>query len=154
VIDLLTETGLGFAAGMLAGMFGVGGGLLFVPALVLVSGLTQLEAQATSLAAMVPVVIVGAWRQRRHGNADLRVAVVVGLASAGGVAGGTAVAKSLPEHLLRTLFAVLLLVVAAQLVWSIRPLSRNAAHRAAAVTGSGRRPRSPAAGESGRSEWS
>jgi uncharacterized membrane protein YfcA len=123
VIELLTEIGLGFAAGVLAGMFGVGGGLLFVPALVLVSGLTQLEAQATSLAAMVPVVIVGAWRQRRHGNVDLRIAAVVGLASAGGVAGGTVVAKASPEDLLRKLFAVLLLVVAAQLAWSIRPRS-------------------------------
>jgi uncharacterized membrane protein YfcA len=121
VIDLLTETGLGFVAGVLAGMFGVGGGLLFVPALVLVSGLTQLEAHATSLAAMVPAVIVGAWRQRRHGNVDLRIAAVVGLTSAGGVAGGTAIAKALPEDLLRKLFAVLLLVVAAQLAWSIRP---------------------------------
>lgn len=118
--DVLTELGLGFAAGVLAGMFGVGGGLLFVPALTLVSDLPQLEAQATSLAAMIPVVFVGAWRQRMHGNVDLRIAVVVGVASAGGVAVGTVVAKSLPEHLLRTLFAVLLLVVAAQLAWSIR----------------------------------
>ena len=121
--DVLTELGLGFAAGVLAGMFGVGGGLLFVPALTLVSDLPQLEAQATSLAAMIPVVFVGAWRQRMHGNVDLRIAVVVGLASAGGVAVGTVVAKSLPEHLLRTLFAVLLLVVAAQLAWSIRSRS-------------------------------
>ena len=121
--DVLTELGLGFAAGVLAGMFGVGGGLLFVPALTLVSDLPQLEAQATSLAAMIPVVFVGAWRQRVHGNVDLRIAVVVGLASAGGVAVGTVVAKSLPEHLLRTLFAVLLLVVAAQLAWSIRSRS-------------------------------
>jgi len=123
VSDVLTELGLGFAAGVLAGMFGVGGGLLFVPALTLVSDLPQLEAQATSLAAMIPVVFVGAWRQRVHGNVDLRIAVVVGLASAGGVAVGTVVAKSLPEHLLRTLFAVLLLVVAAQLAWSIRSRS-------------------------------
>jgi uncharacterized membrane protein YfcA len=124
MIDLLTETGLGFAAGALAGIFGVGGGLLFVPTLVLLSGLTQLEAHATSLAAMVPVVIVGAWRQRRHGNVDLRIAGIVGLASAGGVAGGTAIAKTLPEDLLRKLFAVLLLAVAAQLFWSIRPRSQ------------------------------
>ncbi len=118
--DVLTELGLGFAAGVLAGMFGVGGGLLFVPALTLVSDLGQLQAQATSLAAMIPVVIVGAWRQRRLGNVDLRIAVVVGLASVGGVVAGTAVAKALPEHLLRTLFAVLLLAVAAQLAWSLR----------------------------------
>ena len=117
--DVLTELRLGFAAGVLAGMFGVGGGMLFVPALTLVSDLGQLQAQATSLAAMIPVVIVGAWRQRRLGNVDLRIAVVVGLASVGGVAAGTAWRRRFraPSG---TLFAVLLLALAAQLAWSLR----------------------------------
>jgi uncharacterized membrane protein YfcA len=120
VIDLFAETALGLLAGVLAGMFGVGGGLLFIPALTLVSGLGQLEAQATSLAAIVPVVAVGAWRQRRHGNVDLRAAAILGLVSAGGVAAGTVAAKALADETLRRLFAALLLVVAAQLVWSAR----------------------------------
>jgi uncharacterized membrane protein YfcA len=109
---------LGFAAGALSGLFGVGGGTLFVPTLVIVLDQGQLSAQATSLAAMIPVVLFGAWRQSGYGNVRWRVAAVVGLASAVGVAGGSALADSLPEQALRKLFAVFLLVVALQLVRS------------------------------------
>ena len=109
---------LGFAAGVLSGMFGVGGGILFVPTLALVLGLTQLGAQATSLAAMIPVVAVGAWRQHRYGNVRWKTAGIVGLASAAGVAGGAALAESLSDDALRKLFAALLVVTAAHLALS------------------------------------
>ncbi len=109
---------LGFAAGLLSGMFGVGGGILFVPTLALVLGLTQLGAQATSLAAMIPVVALGAWRQHGYGNVHWRVGTIVGLASALGVVGGAALAESLADETLRRLFAALLVVTAAQLAWS------------------------------------
>jgi uncharacterized membrane protein YfcA len=125
VTDLALETLLGLGAGVLAGMFGVGGGLLFVPALTLVAGLGQLEAQATSLAAIVPAVAVGAWRQHRNGNVDVKVGVAVGVLSIGGVAGGTALAKSIDEDDLRRLFAVLLFVVAGQLLRSVLRGSRG-----------------------------
>ncbi|MGH3031259.1 MAG: TSUP family transporter [Gaiellaceae bacterium] len=111
---------LGFAAGALSGLFGVGGGILFVPTLVFVVGLGQLGAQATSLAAMIPVVAFGAWQQHRAGNVRWRAAMGVGLVSFVGVAGGAVLADSLPEALLRDLFAGLLVVVAGQLVWSLR----------------------------------
>lgn len=107
---------LGLAAGVLSGMFGVGGGILFVPALV-VLGLGQLEAQATSLLAILPTVAAGAWNQRRYGNLRLHSAAVLGLASVAGVLAGAWIAISLPEDALRRLFAVLLLLVAARLVW-------------------------------------
>ncbi len=109
---------LGFAAGVLSGMFGVGGGILFVPTLALVLGLTQLGAQATSLAAMIPVVALGAWRQHRYGNVRWRMGAIVGLASALGVVGGAALAESLADETLRRLFAGLLVVTALQLAWS------------------------------------
>ena len=108
---------LGFGAGILAGMFGVGGGILFVPTLTLVVGLSQLSAQATSLAAMIPVVVVGVWRQQTYGNVRWRPALVMGACSAAGVAGGVALASSLPDDLLRKLFACLLVIVAARLAW-------------------------------------
>jgi uncharacterized protein len=107
---------LGFTAGVLAGMFGVGGGILFVPTLVAL-GLGQLEAQGTSLLAILPTVLVGAWSQRRYGNLRARPAVVVGLASIVGVAIGARVVVALPEATLRRLFALLLFGVAAQLAW-------------------------------------
>ena len=110
---------LGLAAGVLAGFFGVGGGILFVPTL-LALGLSQLEAEATSLLAILPTVAVGAWRQRRYGNVRLRSALVLGVTSIAGAIVGVEIATSLPEETLRRLFAVLLLGVAAQLAWRAR----------------------------------
>jgi len=111
---------IGCFGGVLAGLFGVGGGILFVPTLALVLGLTQLHAEASSLLAILPTAFVGTWRQRSYGNVDLRAAAVIGLGSIGGVQGGVLVAESLPEGVLRRLFGVLLIVTAAQLIWRTR----------------------------------
>ena len=110
---------LGFAAGVIAGTFGVGGGILFVPTL-LALGLTQIEAEATSLLAILPTVAAGTWRQAAYGNVRWRPAAVVGAASLPGVAAGVWIADSLPEDVLRRLFAVLVLGVAAQIAWRAR----------------------------------
>lgn len=110
---------LGFGAGILAGLFGVGGGILFVPLLVGL-GLGQLDAEATSLLAILPTVVAGTWRQHGYGNVRWRSAAVIGVASIVGVQAGVLVATSLPEDVLRRLFALLLLVVAAQLAWQAR----------------------------------
>lgn len=107
---------LGLVAGLLAGLFGVGGGILFVPTLVLL-GLGQVEAAATSLLAIVPTAGVGVWRQRRFGNVRVRQALVIGAASVLGVELGVRIATRLPEETLSRLFGVLLFGVAAQLVW-------------------------------------
>ena len=117
---LAIAAALGLAAGALSGLFGVGGGILFVPTLVLVLDLTQLSAQATSLAAIVPVVAVGAWSQHRYGNVRWRAALLVGVLSIPGVFAGTALATALPDDLLRKLFAGLLVVAAVQLVRQAR----------------------------------
>jgi uncharacterized membrane protein YfcA len=108
---------VGFAAGVVAGMLGVGGGILFVPALTLGLGLTQLHAEATSLLAIIPTAVAGAAQQYRYGNVRWRAAVLIGVASIGGVVAGAQLAQSLPEHVLTRLFAVLLLLVAAQIAW-------------------------------------
>ena len=94
---------LGLGAGVLSGLFGVGGGLLFVPTL-LGLGLGQLEAESTSLLAILPTAAVGAWRQQRYGNLRVRPALLVGVASVAGVGIGALIATSLPEHALRRLF--------------------------------------------------
>ena len=114
---LVLAIALGFAAGVLAGLFGVGGGILFVPTLTLGLGLTQLHAEATSLLAIIPTVVAGSWRQQRYGNVRWRPAIVIGLAAIGGVEGGVALAESLPEHALRRLFAVLMILIGAQIAW-------------------------------------
>jgi uncharacterized membrane protein YfcA len=110
---------LGFAAGLLAGLFGVGGGILFVPTL-LGLGLGQLDAEATSLLAILPTVVAGTWRNHRYGNVQWRAALLVGGASIAGVQAGVLIATSLPEDVLRRLFGLLVLGVAAQLAWRSR----------------------------------
>ena len=115
MIDVLAVIAIGFVAGMAAGLLGIGGGALFVPALVLFLGLSQLEAQATSLLAIVPVALVGAARQHRYGNLRVRDGLVMGALATAGAAGGVALANALPERALEVSFAMLQFVVAAQL---------------------------------------
>ncbi len=118
---MIEEAGIvviGVVAGVLAGLLGIGGGALFVPALVLLQDLGQLEAQATSLLAIVPVAVVGAARQAGYGNLRLREGLLTGvLALAGGI-GGVALANALPERALEIAFGLLLLGIAAQLARS------------------------------------
>jgi uncharacterized protein len=113
---VLAAGGLGLVAGVLAGLFGVGGGILFVPTLTLVLGLTQLHAEATSLLAILPTALAGVWRQRSYGNVRWRAALIVGVSAIAGVEGGVQIAEALPEHALRKLFGVLMLAVATQIV--------------------------------------
>lgn len=115
---------LGVAAGTLAGMFGVGGGILFVPTLVTL-GLAQVHAEATSLLAMIPVVLLGVWRHQRYGNVRWRSSLLIGGASILSAIAGAAVAVSIPETLLRRLFAVLLLLIATQITWRTRKSSEE-----------------------------
>jgi uncharacterized membrane protein YfcA len=113
VIELLAAL-VGLVAGVLAGMFGVGGGILFVPAL-LALGLAPHQAVGTSLLAIVPAVAAGTWRNARAGTVRWRAAGVVGLAAVVSAQLGVLAAESLPADVLRKLFAVLLVAVAAQI---------------------------------------
>ena len=116
----MTELGailLGFAAGAVGGLLGVGGGILFVPALSLLLGLSHLEAEATSLLAIIPVALVGAWRQHGYGNVRVRDGLVMGALSVGGAVLGSVIANNLPERALEIGFACLVLLVAGQLAW-------------------------------------
>ena len=110
-------------AGVLAGLFGVGGGILFVPTLTAL-GLTQLHAEASSLLAIIPTVLVGVWRQQRYGNVRWRAALTIGVASIGAAVGGAQLAVSLPEATLRKLFAAVMIVTAAQIAWRARRKAR------------------------------
>ena len=107
---------LGFAGGTLGGLLGVGGGILFVPALAIFLDQSQVRAEATSLLAIVFVAMLGAWRQYGYGNVRVRDGLVLGLVSPLGVAVGVAISNAVPERTLELLFAGLALVIALQLV--------------------------------------
>ena len=106
---------LGLAGGVVGGMLGVGGGIVFVPTLALVLGLTQVDAEATSLLAILGVGVVGAWRQHGYGNVRPPDGVLMGALSVAGVAAGVALANLLPEHALKLLFAAVMLYFAVSL---------------------------------------
>lgn len=117
MLEALAVIGLGIAGGILAGLFGVGGGILFVPALTLVVGLSQLHAEATSLLAIIPVALLGSWRQTKAGTVRWHDAVVVGLVSSVTAVAGALIADNLSGRVLRLMFAALLVLTAAQLAW-------------------------------------
>jgi uncharacterized membrane protein YfcA len=104
------------AGGLAGGLVGVGGGILFVPALTVFLGLGQVEGESTSLLMIVIVALVGAIRQNGYGNVRLREAVIIGALSPLGVLAGVAVANQVSQRVLQLAFAALALFMAAQLV--------------------------------------
>jgi len=106
----------GLAGGVVGGLLGVGGGILFVPALAIFLDEPQVRAEATSLLAIAPVALVGSWRQYRFGNVRVRDGLLLGVLSPVGVALGVVVANAVSQRALELSFAALVLLVAAQLV--------------------------------------
>jgi uncharacterized membrane protein YfcA len=104
------------AGGLAGGLVGVGGGVLFVPALTIFLGLSQVEGESTSLLMIVVVALVGTLRQRAYGNVELRDALVIGALSPLGVLVGVVVANEVPQRALELAFAALVLYVAFELV--------------------------------------
>ncbi len=109
---MLATLAVGFAAGMSSGLLCIGGGLLFVPGLVLILGESQIRAEATSLLAIIPVALVGAWRQRSYGNLRPRDAFTIGILSPIGVAAGVGLANVVSDKVLSYMFAAMLLYFA------------------------------------------
>lgn len=107
---------IALAGGLAGGLVGVGGGVLFVPALTIFLGLSQVEGESTSLLMIVIVALVGAYRQNGYGNVRVREALVIGALSPLGVLAGVAVANNVSERMLQLSFAALALFMAAQLV--------------------------------------
>jgi uncharacterized membrane protein YfcA len=117
---------LGFAGGMVGGLLGVGGGILFVPALAIFLDESQVGAEATSLLAIVPVAIVAVWRQRGYGNVRVREGLVIGVLSPIGVGLGVVASNTIPQRALELTFAGLALLIATQLVIrAMRPADRG-----------------------------
>jgi uncharacterized membrane protein YfcA len=115
-MEYLAVLGIGLAAGVLSGFFGVGGGVLIVPALVLVLSMEQHSAVGTSLAALLPPVgLLGALEYYRHGAVNVAYAGVLALGLAAGAYFGAAIAMKISAYALRRAFAVFLALVAIRL---------------------------------------
>jgi uncharacterized protein len=115
-MSVVAAMAVGLAAGATAGLMGIGGGILFVPALVILLDKTQIQAEATSLLAIIPVAIVGAWRQGKYGNVRLADALWIGVLSLAGVIAGAIVSNALSQRALEVTFGVMMLAVAFRLV--------------------------------------
>ena len=112
MIDELLAALLALAGGLAGGLVGVGGGVLFVPALTIFLGFSQVEGESTSLLMIVVVALVGAYRQNAYGNLNLRDALVIGVLSPVGVLIGVVVANEVSQRALELSFAALALYVA------------------------------------------
>lgn len=114
---------LGVVAGAVSGLFGVGGGVVFVPTLVLLIGLSEVHAQATSLLAIIPVAILGTWRERATGRVDRRDVAIIGVAAIVTAVIGALLSDVAPERALRVGFAVILVWTAIRIVVGSRRAS-------------------------------
>ncbi len=120
-LTVVTLLAIGVAAGFLAGLLGVGGGILLVPAMVLLLGFDQHVAQGTSLVVIVPAAMIGTWTHYRRGTIRPRDALLVAAGGVVGAAIGSLSALSIDDTLLQRGFAVVLLVVAVRMLLPKRP---------------------------------
>jgi uncharacterized membrane protein YfcA len=112
---ILKLAAIGTAAGAFSGMFGVGGGTVIVPLLILWLGYGERVATGTSLAAIVVIALLASALQGAYGNVEPLKALVVGVPALGGVAAGAALQQRLPERAISLIFAALLIVIAIEL---------------------------------------
>lgn len=119
-MDVVLAALIAVAGGLAGGLVGVGGGILFVPALTIFLGLSQVEAESTSLLIIVIVALVGTMRQRRYGNVNLRAGLIIGALSPVGVLAGVVIANAVSERVLELAFAALAIAIAAQLIHRAR----------------------------------
>lgn len=127
VVGVVALVVVGFASGVLAGLLGVGGGIVMVPAMVLGLGVPAAIAKGTSLAVIVPTAVMGTWRNRATRNVDLRLAVTLGLAGTVSAYAGSKVSVGMGERTSAALFAALLVVVSVRMILQLRrPAQRPA----------------------------
>ncbi len=113
---------IGLATGILAGLLGVGGGIIMVPAMIVLFGILPVIAKGTSLAVIIPTAIMGTWRNRKKKNADLRSAAILGVSGILTAFAGAWVSDRMSDDLSNILFASLLVIVAVRL---LRQLERE-----------------------------
>jgi uncharacterized membrane protein YfcA len=117
-MEILIFISIGLAAGILSGLFGVGGGIIIVPALVFFAGMTQHNAQGTSIGLMLlPIGILAAYNYHKTGNLDIKAGLIVASAFIIGGYFGSKLALNIDQLLLKRLFGILLLVIAIRLIF-------------------------------------
>ena len=108
---------LGVAAGLFSGFMGLGGGILLTPALVYIFGLTQHQAQGTSLAVMVPpITLLAALRYYYSGNVKISIAVFIALGFMAGGLIGAQIVQAIPDMVLKKIFGAILLIIAVKMI--------------------------------------
>lgn len=120
VVAAIALVGIGFATGVLAGLLGIGGGVVMVPAMVVFFSEPSVIAKGTSVAVIIPTSIMGTWRNWKANNIDMKVAAIVGLSGVLSAVIGSLIAGHLSEDLSNILFATLILVVAARMIWDLQ----------------------------------
>jgi uncharacterized protein len=120
VVDTTALLAVGLLSGTLAGLLGVGGGIVLVPAMVVLFGITPVVTKGTSVAVIIPTSLMGTWRNRKHHIADMRVAAILGTSGIVSAVAGGLVADRMSDELSNVLFAALLVVVSARQLWALR----------------------------------
>lgn len=116
---ILLLVGTGLLAGFLAGLIGIGGSLIMIPAMVFLLGMSQHSAQGTSLAVMLPPIgILAAFNYYREGHVNLKFAIILAITFIAGSYFGSKLAVAVPQQILKKLFGVLLLLMAFRLLLS------------------------------------
>jgi len=118
MIEIAVLIAIGIAAGVLSGMFGVGGGIIIVPAFVFFLGMTQHQAQGTSIGLMLlPIGILAAWNYYKSGNLDIKAGLIVAVAFVIGGYFGSKLSLSINALTLKRIFGVLMLVIALRMIF-------------------------------------
>ena len=110
---------IGIITGFMAGMLGIGGAIIMIPALVFVMGISQQTAQGTSLAVMLPPIgIIAAYNYYKAGEVNIKFAIILAICFLIGSYFGSKLALNLPQAVLKKIFGILLLLVAAKMLLS------------------------------------
>ena len=111
---------IGLVTGTLAGLLGIGGGVVMVPAMAVFFDELSVVAKGTSVAVIIPTAIMGTWRNWKSDNVDLRVAAIVGTSGIFSAVAGSIISDHMSQDLSNILFASLVLIVAIRMVWDLQ----------------------------------
>lgn len=125
VIAAIALVMIGLATGVLAGLLGIGGGVVMVPAMVVLFGELSVVAKGTSVAVIIPTSLMGTWRNWKADNIDIKVAAIVGVSGIVSAIGGSVIATHMSELLSNVLFASLILIVALRMVRDLHRVAQD-----------------------------